>query len=67
MLAHQVVPLAMCLVAGQMKKVLQKVTFVKSNKLLFQLLWLIGCHKYMKLIFSSTRGHKRKVNKRFFL
>ena len=46
MLAHQVVPRWMCLVAGQMKKFLQKVTFVKSSKLLFQLLWLIGCHKY---------------------
>ena len=47
MLAHQVVPRVMCLVAGQMKKVLQKVTFVKSSKLLFQLLRLIICHKYM--------------------
>ena len=36
----------MCLVAGQTNKFLQKVTFVKSSKLLFQLLWVIGCHKY---------------------
>ena len=47
MLAPQVVPRVMRLVVGQMKKLLQKVTFVESNKLLFQLLRLIGCHKYM--------------------
>ena len=42
MLAPQVVPRVMCLAVDQMKKLLQKVTFVKSNKLSFQLLKLIG-------------------------
>ena len=57
MLAPQVVPRVMCLVVGQMKKLLQKVTFVKSNKLLFQHLKLIGFHKYMnELNFSFTVG-----------
>ena len=45
MLAPQVVPRVMSLVVDQMKKLLQKVTFVKSNKLSFQLLKLIGFHK----------------------
>ena len=58
MLAHQVVLRVMCLVAGRMKKLLQKVTFVKSNKILFQLLRLICCHEYMNLLnFSLTGGH----------
>lgn len=61
MLAHQVVPREMCLAAGQMKKFIQKVTFVKSNKLLFQLLWLIGCDKYsiwnwFSLLLGAIKG-----------
>ena len=52
----------MCLVAGQMKKLLQKVPFRKSNKQLFQLFRLLGYHKYMNLLnFSFTGGHVRKV------